>query len=304
MKRAGDYHYKYDNNGNLVQKNKIQTGPGGGPYEITRYQWNAKGQMKRVITPNGTTDYKYCNGLKVEEQKGAEITRTAYVGPSPIYEMNGDGDITKLYNGGMGYWDEQGRPYYFMRDDLGNVINVLDKSGYVVQTYDYDVFGKVTNVTGPDGNKIRFNNHEWNEDTGLYYFYARWYDPENGRFISRDPIKAGPNDYVYCANNPVCVTDHYGLFLEVFGFIGGVGLALGLLGNQFGNRTMEQLGLALWGGAVYGLITAMLFEFVVGFIPVSYHWFLSVPAFFYGVDEWWRCYEARAGGRQFEFWFQ
>lgn len=46
---------------------------------------------------------------------------------------------------------------------------------------------------------------------GLYYFNARWYDAELGRFISEDPVKDGLNWYAYCSNNPLVFTDPTGL---------------------------------------------------------------------------------------------
>ncbi|MDA3810124.1 MAG: hypothetical protein PF518_07280 [Spirochaetaceae bacterium] len=48
-------------------------------------------------------------------------------------------------------------------------------------------------------------------DTGLYYFNARWYDPQLGRFITEDPIKDGINYYAYANNNPLRYTDPTGL---------------------------------------------------------------------------------------------
>jgi len=62
------------------------------------------------------------------------------------------------------------------------------------------------------GNKA-FTGREWDPETGLYYYRARYYDPKIGRFISEDPIgfAAGTNFYNYVENNPVRYTDPYGL---------------------------------------------------------------------------------------------
>ncbi|MDA3812609.1 MAG: RHS repeat-associated core domain-containing protein [Spirochaetaceae bacterium] len=48
-------------------------------------------------------------------------------------------------------------------------------------------------------------------DNGLYYFNARWYDPQLGRFITEDPIKDGLNWFAYANNNPLRYTDPTGL---------------------------------------------------------------------------------------------
>ena len=61
----------------------------------------------------------------------------------------------------------------------------------------YDAFGKSTNVKHDVVNKKQFTGKEIDEDSGLYYFLARYYDPETGRFLSEDP-KPNLNVYVYC----------------------------------------------------------------------------------------------------------
>ena len=55
-------------------------------------------------------------------------------------------------------------------------------------------------------------------EEGLYYFNARWYDPQLGRFITEDPIKDGVNWYAYVANNPLIYTDPTGLVNIPFAF--------------------------------------------------------------------------------------
>lgn len=56
-----------------------------------------------------------------------------------------------------------------------------------------------------------YTGKEIDPDTGLYYFNARWYDPDLGRFITEDPIKDGTNWHVYCRNNPLKYVDPTGL---------------------------------------------------------------------------------------------
>lgn len=60
-------------------------------------------------------------------------------------------------------------------------------------------------------NGLFFRDVEVEENESLYYFNARWYDPQLGRFISQDPIRDGLNWYAYCANNPLKYIDPTGL---------------------------------------------------------------------------------------------
>jgi len=63
------------------------------------------------------------------------------------------------------------------------------------------------------GNRFLFQGREYDYDTALYYFRARWYEPETGRWLSPDPIgiSGGLNLYVFCGNDPVNYIDPSGL---------------------------------------------------------------------------------------------
>ncbi|MDC7221346.1 MAG: RHS repeat-associated core domain-containing protein [Spirochaetales bacterium] len=56
-----------------------------------------------------------------------------------------------------------------------------------------------------------YTGKQWDEDAQLYYFNARWYDPETARFMTEDPIKDGMLWFAYCGNNPLKYTDPTGL---------------------------------------------------------------------------------------------
>jgi RHS repeat-associated protein len=59
-----------------------------------------------------------------------------------------------------------------------------------------------------------FTGREWDPETGLYYYRARYYDPKVGRFLSKDPVgfAAGPNYYTYVLDNPVNRVDPSGMY--------------------------------------------------------------------------------------------
>ncbi len=97
--------------------------------------------------------------------------------------------------------------------------------GEVVQTYEYDSFGNMKH----HGNKVKqpytFTGREWDKEIGLYYYRARYYDPDVGRFISEDPIGFAGGDvnlYAYVVNNPVNWVDPWGLKWKERGLIGGI----------------------------------------------------------------------------------
>src|SRR6202166_2046285 len=79
--------------------------------------------------------------------------------------------------------------------------------------YTYDSFGKLTASTGSLVNPFQYTGREFDTETGLYYYRARYYDPSVGRFASLDPegYADGPDPYVYVGNNPLISVDPLGL---------------------------------------------------------------------------------------------
>jgi len=65
-----------------------------------------------------------------------------------------------------------------------------------------------------------FTDRRWDEETGIYYYRARYYDPTIGRFLSQDPLGMvdGPNLYAYVLNNPINFVDPLGLCTLNFGW--------------------------------------------------------------------------------------
>ncbi|AKJ63427.1 RHS repeat-associated core domain-containing protein [Kiritimatiella glycovorans] len=119
--------------------------------------------------------------------------------------------------------------YYALTDPQGTVHALLDETGAVAESYEYNAWGRVEAVRQADGEELtrsalanrylwQGREYDWalHETTGgygLYQFRARWYDPVTGRFLSKDPIgiNGGLNQYVFCGNDPVNGTDPFGL---------------------------------------------------------------------------------------------
>ena len=105
--------------------------------------------------------------------------------------------------------------HYVTYDGNGNVSEYLNESGSVVGHFEYDPFGNIT-VSSPSntsGLDFRFSTKKHDEETGLYYYGYRYYDPVTGRWPSRDPIeeRGGINLYGMLSNDAVNQTDVSGL---------------------------------------------------------------------------------------------
>jgi len=107
-------------------------------------------------------------------------------------------------------------PYYFHRDHLGSAALVTDSVGNVDQRIEYTPKGSAffQTVTGNYRTPYRFNAKEFDDDTELYYFGARYYDNILGIWISPDPMAEdypGVSSYAYCHGNPVNRIDLWGM---------------------------------------------------------------------------------------------
>jgi RHS repeat-associated protein len=102
-----------------------------------------------------------------------------------------------------------------MQDHLGSTSGTTDSSGTVSSTISYFSFGAIRSSTGTSPTDKKFTGQRL-DNTGLYYYNARYYDPAIGRFISADTIVTNPanpqslNRYSYCLNNPLKYTDPTG----------------------------------------------------------------------------------------------
>jgi RHS repeat-associated protein len=102
---------------------------------------------------------------------------------------------------------------YYEADGVGSVTSLTATDGTVAESYTYDSFGNTTNSPGSLTNFLRYTAREFDTETGLYYYRARYYDPNSGKFLSEDPFRfnAGVNFYEYAADEPTNFVDPYGL---------------------------------------------------------------------------------------------
>jgi RHS repeat-associated protein len=149
--------------------------------------------------------------------------------------------------------------YYYFGDHLGSSSVLTDRAGDEVQRYGYGAFGTETYQNNTSAFEVsnRYTGQTLDEDTGLYYYGARYYDPELGRFIQADtivPSAANPqtlNRYAYCGNNPMKYVDPSG---HDFGLSLLIGVVIGAaLGGATSAATGGNIGMGVLTGAIGGL---------------------------------------------------
>ncbi len=106
---------------------------------------------------------------------------------------------------------------YYHSDHLGSSNVLTDSSGNLVALYEYSPYGDLcTGALENSSTNYLFTGKELDDSTGLYFYGARYYDPEIGRFITPDSIVQAPSDpqslnrYSYCRNNPLNYVDPTG----------------------------------------------------------------------------------------------
>jgi len=158
---------------------------------------------------------------------------------------------------------------WYVYDGLGSVLAEVDVNGAVQGSRKYDVYGATRSYTGTPLGRQAFVGqlgHATDDETGLTYMRARYYDNQTGRFVSEDPAKHGMNWFAYCNNDPLNLVDASGrnpivigfLIVALLGAIGGLGFYLGKCGGMGLQPTLSD---ALWSmaeGAVLAVAATVI----------------------------------------------
>jgi RHS repeat-associated protein len=201
----------YDNNGNL----QTTTDASG----TTTYIWNARNQLVGISGPGVNATFVY-DGVGRREMKtiNSNLTEFLYDGLNPVQETSGAAILANILPG-LGI-DElltrtdvvAGTTSNFLADALGSTVALTDGSGTVQTEYTYDPFGKASTTGLLNSNLFQYTRRE-TDDSNLYYYRARYYEPIMQRFVSEDPIRLQSGDinfYAYARNNPIIFKDPYG----------------------------------------------------------------------------------------------
>jgi RHS repeat-associated protein len=200
----GSTNYAYDANGNMTTRgtqtltwdveNRLSTVTGGASFVYD-------GDGNRVKKTEGGETILYVNQFYEKNLTTREVTTYYYLG-GKLIAQNKHLDTTDTLR-------------YIQQDSLGSTSMMADASGQAVGTIKYFPYGECRNSLENIPTDRLFTGQRL-DSTGLYYYNARYYDANIGRFISADPVvpnfidPQSYNRYSYCVNNPLKYSDPTG----------------------------------------------------------------------------------------------
>ena len=231
--------FEYDEDGNLIRDGRWE------------YTWDCENRLVSMetrddlanATPRKRLEFTYDyqgrrTGKKVydwDTDRWSQVTEHSFVydGWNLIQELitNNESPITNSYiwsldlsgtlqgAGGVGgllsvVSGPSSAAYYAAYDGNGNITEYLDENGETVAHREYDPFGGTIVSTGDKKNDFEywFSTKYTDEETGLLYFGFRFYSPQIGRWLSRDPVDevGGVNLYTLVQNAPLYTVDVFG----------------------------------------------------------------------------------------------
>ena len=230
---TSELSYTYDLRGNLMEIHR------DGVLEKS-YCYDCRNRLSQVTTADGRAVTYLYNSLgyrvrRKEQQPDGSVTCKNYTvdytrkANNLLEESDGTTTVRYLWDGRAAVRKEGKESLYYLHDELGSPIRLLNNQGEMLETYAYTEFGEELydmGVTQP----FTYTGYQKDELAGTYFAQAREYNPALGRFMAEDiirgtvPYPQSLNHYAYCYNNPEGYVDEDG---ELPLLTMGIGAAIG-----------------------------------------------------------------------------
>jgi RHS repeat-associated protein len=207
----GVFAYSWDAENRLSQISNSQ-------YQIT-FAYDYMSRRVEKVAGSTTNSFLYDSWNLISEisNQGSQIATNAYVwGLDLSGTLQGAGGIggllavSKISNNSISN-------HFPCADANGNITDLISTNGSLVAHYEYDPYGNlVSEISDPEiSNPFKFSSKYLDAETGLYYYGFRYYKPECGRFLNRDPLEeqGSLNIYSLVFNSPIIDVDPFGLII-------------------------------------------------------------------------------------------
>ena len=207
MLSDGVWNYSYDANGNATAR--------AGTDVSQAFVYDSLNRMTGFVAPTGNEKYAYDDGeTRIKKDAGAKTTYYVSVDYEEVWQDGQRIEVVKHYRSGgqkVATRDEDGLKYIYP-DHLGSSSRIADSEGNQIKAISYMPFGGDAVEIGAAKARYRYTGKE-KDDSGLYYYGARYYDDVVGRFLSADSVLPDVYDpqqlnrFAYVRNNPIKLVD-------------------------------------------------------------------------------------------------
>ncbi|VVQ06358.1 Putative deoxyribonuclease RhsC [Pseudomonas fluorescens] len=209
--RHGDCHYDYDAYGNLIRERRGNA--------VTEYRYDSQHRLIAIQLPDGCqASYRYdAFGRRIAKTVDGHTTAFFWQGNQLIAESSASHYRSYLYEPGSfrplalldGQGPEHACPFFYQLDHLGNPQELTDYRGDIVWSARYTAYGKVSQLRhgGEQPEQpLRLQGQYFDAESGLHCSRHRYYQPDNGRYLTPEPVKlaGGLNAYRYVPNPTGC----------------------------------------------------------------------------------------------------
>lgn len=173
-----------------------------------------------TIDGNKTTIDYLPDGLRSQKTTGTATTQYGYNGSGQVVSEKGSNGNASTYIRGDRVLVKKdqtaSKDYYYLFNGHGDVVQMVDTSGTIVNSYGYDEWGNIAKQQETVANSFKYAGEAYDSETGLYYLKARYYDPSQGRFLNEDSYEGqitnplSLNIYGYVEGNPLRYVDPTG----------------------------------------------------------------------------------------------
>ncbi len=253
--------YSYDNRGNLIEERQ-------GDAISKIYRFDAAGKMVTAVSAkDGEAEYIYDAlghrvGVKENGRLIKELRDHTFTGDNILQRSFDDVTENYMFDGNICSVSRNNENIYMLNDELGSPVYLTGTDGKAFGAFSYDDFGKRNgnhyskkdNILYP----IAFTGYQEDRISGLCYAQARYYSPDNGRFISEDIVRGVPtmpdtvNHYLYCLNDPKVYVDKDGAFLHILAGAAAGALTGAVVAGVHSVLTEGHVDWAAVGGAAIG----------------------------------------------------
>jgi RHS repeat-associated protein len=194
-------NYQFDANGNMLNTDTMTN------------TWDAANRLTQS-QQGGTALEPIYNGVndRVAQTKGLTTTYFALDSTSGLPEViyTDEGNAYLHLPGVIMAESSMGEIRYLLSDGLGSIRQAVDENAELIAYHEYDPYGNpISNLQSPTS-PYGYTGEWWEAEVGLLHLRARWYQPETGRFLNRDPL-FNMAQYGYASGNPINRVDPSGL---------------------------------------------------------------------------------------------